>query len=314
MFGFCITHILNTGCAKIWKKKSVAKRLIWSYRLDSLTYWTSLVQCETNKQTNKLNAQWTSQLGRTVQIGMVSYLLGLPDYEVKSGLLFYNFAPSGSSRFTNEGEHHLPNSHTPQKVGTRCLLRFSRFNANLQMLKLVFNKLLYRTRDTISTLYLKYIFSLVSLVLRDICHEKWFVGGKDSVSQITWGFPLCPHLQKSVGHPLAPTREVERVVSLWFSIQIGRLNTTLLWLVSNFRMRDSLFPLFVSYTDSARSFGAGINILPLIGFVDRKVLKEISQITTATQTLLLLRRFAVFAKSSLYRFTLLLYTGTQATQ
>ena len=28
MFGFCITHILNTGCAKIWKKKSVAKRLI----------------------------------------------------------------------------------------------------------------------------------------------------------------------------------------------------------------------------------------------------------------------------------------------
>ena len=28
VFGFCITHILNTGCAKIWKKKSVAKRLI----------------------------------------------------------------------------------------------------------------------------------------------------------------------------------------------------------------------------------------------------------------------------------------------
>ena len=28
LFGFCITHILNTGCDKIWKKKSVAKRLI----------------------------------------------------------------------------------------------------------------------------------------------------------------------------------------------------------------------------------------------------------------------------------------------
>ena len=28
LFGFCITHILNTGCAKICKKKSVAKRLI----------------------------------------------------------------------------------------------------------------------------------------------------------------------------------------------------------------------------------------------------------------------------------------------
>ena len=27
MFGFCITHILNIGCAKFWKKKSVAKRL-----------------------------------------------------------------------------------------------------------------------------------------------------------------------------------------------------------------------------------------------------------------------------------------------
>ena len=28
LFCFCITHILNTECAKIWKKKSVAKRLI----------------------------------------------------------------------------------------------------------------------------------------------------------------------------------------------------------------------------------------------------------------------------------------------
>ena len=26
LFGFCITHILNTECAKIWKK-SIAKRL-----------------------------------------------------------------------------------------------------------------------------------------------------------------------------------------------------------------------------------------------------------------------------------------------
>ena len=28
LFGFCITHILNTGCAKFEKKKSVAERLI----------------------------------------------------------------------------------------------------------------------------------------------------------------------------------------------------------------------------------------------------------------------------------------------
>ena len=31
LFGFCITHILNTWGAKIWKKKSVAKRLITSW-------------------------------------------------------------------------------------------------------------------------------------------------------------------------------------------------------------------------------------------------------------------------------------------
>ena len=26
LFGFCITHILNTGCAKIWKKKKKIHR------------------------------------------------------------------------------------------------------------------------------------------------------------------------------------------------------------------------------------------------------------------------------------------------
>ena len=31
LFVFCITHILNTECAKIWKKKSFAKRLIFSH-------------------------------------------------------------------------------------------------------------------------------------------------------------------------------------------------------------------------------------------------------------------------------------------
>ena len=35
LLGFCITHILNTGCAKIWKKKkkSVAKRLKESFSI-----------------------------------------------------------------------------------------------------------------------------------------------------------------------------------------------------------------------------------------------------------------------------------------
>ena len=35
LFGFCITHILNTGCAKI-KKNSVAERLIEEHRLKEI--------------------------------------------------------------------------------------------------------------------------------------------------------------------------------------------------------------------------------------------------------------------------------------
>ena len=38
LFGFCITHILNTGCAKIRKKKSVAKRLMLKVELQLLLY------------------------------------------------------------------------------------------------------------------------------------------------------------------------------------------------------------------------------------------------------------------------------------
>jgi hypothetical protein len=37
LFGFCITHILYTECAKIWKKKSVAKRLNMLYNLHSFS-------------------------------------------------------------------------------------------------------------------------------------------------------------------------------------------------------------------------------------------------------------------------------------
>ena len=43
LFGFCITHILNTGCAKIWKKKSVAKSLM---TLRSVQVWC----CEVSAQ------------------------------------------------------------------------------------------------------------------------------------------------------------------------------------------------------------------------------------------------------------------------
>ena len=28
LFGFCITHILNTGCAKIWKKKKIRRQKV----------------------------------------------------------------------------------------------------------------------------------------------------------------------------------------------------------------------------------------------------------------------------------------------
>ena len=41
LFGFCITHILNTGCAKIWKKKSVAKRLMVCEMKDETQAWLS---------------------------------------------------------------------------------------------------------------------------------------------------------------------------------------------------------------------------------------------------------------------------------
>ena len=44
LFGFCITHILNTGCAKI-EKKSVTKRLI---RMSYATY--SKVRICTDKE------------------------------------------------------------------------------------------------------------------------------------------------------------------------------------------------------------------------------------------------------------------------
>jgi hypothetical protein len=39
LFGFCITHILNTGCAKIWKKKSVAKRLKKKQHVCNVILW-----------------------------------------------------------------------------------------------------------------------------------------------------------------------------------------------------------------------------------------------------------------------------------
>ena len=36
MFGFCITHILNIGCAKIWKKirrQKVKQEMYWEAKL-----------------------------------------------------------------------------------------------------------------------------------------------------------------------------------------------------------------------------------------------------------------------------------------
>ena len=42
LFGFCITHILNTGCAKIWKKKSgrqKVKGLILNEEMKAKVFW-----------------------------------------------------------------------------------------------------------------------------------------------------------------------------------------------------------------------------------------------------------------------------------
>jgi len=114
---------------------------------------------------------------------------------------FYTFAPSGSGRFTTEAEHQLTNSHTPQKIDRRCLLRFSRFNANLQMLTLVFNQRLSRTRNSIITLYFKYCtFSPVSLALRDICHDNHWKVARIRFP-ISKGFSSLPPLTGGCGAP-----------------------------------------------------------------------------------------------------------------
>ena len=51
VLGFCITHILNTGCAKIWKKKSVARRLNKDFPpnwiVGFLEVYTKLMHCFT---------------------------------------------------------------------------------------------------------------------------------------------------------------------------------------------------------------------------------------------------------------------------
>ena len=39
-FGFCITHILNTGCAKIWKKKILRQKVNWAGRKE-MCLWNS---------------------------------------------------------------------------------------------------------------------------------------------------------------------------------------------------------------------------------------------------------------------------------
>ena len=57
LFGFCITHILNTGCAKIWEKKSVAKRLMWHLSEKSSGYEA--------KQTKTISASEVMQTSLT---------------------------------------------------------------------------------------------------------------------------------------------------------------------------------------------------------------------------------------------------------
>ena len=46
MFGFCITHILNTGCAKIWKKKVRRQKVKRMRSLDAkLIKWILIICC-----------------------------------------------------------------------------------------------------------------------------------------------------------------------------------------------------------------------------------------------------------------------------
>jgi hypothetical protein len=185
---------------------------------------------------------------------------------------FYNFSPSGSGRFTTDGEHQLSNVRSPQKIDTRRLLCFSRFNANLQMLTLVFSQLLPRTRARIINLYFKYCtFSLVPCSPAYLS-RKWLVSGRDSVSQIKRVFLFATTYRRLWGTLRLPPG---RKRSYLHGIQQPDWQTEhISVLVSSFRMHDSLLPPLVRYTNMTWSFGSGVNIFSLTSFVNRKALKK----------------------------------------
>lgn len=177
---------------------------------------------------------------------------------------------------------------------------------------LVFNQLLSRTRARISTLYFKYCtFSLVSLVLRHICHENdW------SVARIRFpiskGFSSLPPLTEGCGTPSRchpGGRE-----SCLHGIQQPYWQADTHLLVSSFRMHDSLLPPLVRYTNMAWSFGSGFNIFSLTSSVNRKALKKNLSNYYGYINITTVDKVCFLADSSLYRFIrLLVYTGKQAT-
>ena len=61
-FGFCITHILNTGCAKIWREKSVAKRLTTKTYHSWTEEWCRRRPQNTQKSYDSRKCEWAKRL------------------------------------------------------------------------------------------------------------------------------------------------------------------------------------------------------------------------------------------------------------
>ena len=55
LFGFCITHILNTRCAKIWKKKKIRRQKVnmFTARFPTKPIMEKSVEWLTRKDTSK---------------------------------------------------------------------------------------------------------------------------------------------------------------------------------------------------------------------------------------------------------------------
>ena len=60
LLGFCITHILNTECAKIWKKFRRQKV--------NISFWSVFIQGILTERIGKLGALQTTSEGKSIKL------------------------------------------------------------------------------------------------------------------------------------------------------------------------------------------------------------------------------------------------------